>query len=53
MIIGTNDHTNTLIKLFDIDKNINADYLEIKENDVYKDKKILRSLEKSKKSQKI
>jgi len=49
LIIGTNDHTNTLIKLFNINKNINADYLEIKENDVYKDKKNIEIFGKIKK----
>jgi carbamoyltransferase len=42
LIIGTNDHTNTLIKLFDIKKKVIADYLEIKENDVYKKKKKIK-----------
>ena len=39
LIIGTNDHTNTLIKVFNIKERINADYLEIRENDVYETKR--------------
>ena len=46
LIIGTNDHTNTLIKLFNIKGRINADYLEINENDVYKPKKGIKNFNK-------
>ncbi len=46
LIIGTNDHTNTLIKLFNIKGRVNADYLEIKENDVYNQKKRIETFNK-------
>ena len=49
LIIGTNDHTNTLIKSFNIKGRINADYLEINENDVYTSKKKIVNFSRIKK----
>lgn len=46
LIIGTNDHTNALIKLFNIKKKFNADYIEIKENDVYESKRVIEIFNK-------
>ena len=46
LIIGTNDHTNALIKLFNIKQKFNADYIEIKENDVYEFKRVIEIFNK-------
>jgi carbamoyltransferase len=49
LIIGTNDHTNVLINLFKINSNPKIDYFEIKDNDIYQQKKIITKFNKIKK----
>ena len=44
LIIGTNDHTNILIKIFPHLKNQQIEYFEIKKNDIYQNKKKIASL---------
>ena len=43
IIIGTNDHTNILLKLFKIKSLSKIDFIEIKENDIYKTKKLIKN----------
>ena len=47
-IIGTNDHTNILIKLFEkkLKKIKDIKYLELKKNDIYKNKKNIKEFNK-------
>tara|TARA_B100000780_G_scaffold279213_1_gene256576 strand:+ start:4192 stop:6408 length:2217 start_codon:yes stop_codon:yes gene_type:complete len=50
IIIGTNDHTNILITLFEkeLKKIINIKYLELKKNDIYGNKKNIKKFNKIK-----